>query len=148
MIRRPPRSTLFPYTTLFRSHFRAHLSAASLKLAGKDFPEISEYSSALDHFAAGGRAFCDSLGKTGDDWMFQAFAHHLLLNGRNVVRELASKFGNAAKRFVRVEFQLRCKLAPVPGLDVTKPVLTTDLHRRSEERRVGKECRSRWSPYH
>src|SRR2546426_3042890 len=24
MIRRPPRSTLFPYTTLFRSHFVAH----------------------------------------------------------------------------------------------------------------------------
>ena len=23
-----------------------------------------------------------------------------------------------------------------------------DIHRRSEERRVGKECRSRWSPYH
>ena len=23
-----------------------------------------------------------------------------------------------------------------------------DLHYRSEERRVGKECRSRWSPYH
>ena len=23
-----------------------------------------------------------------------------------------------------------------------------DSHRRSEERRVGKECRSRWSPYH
>ena len=22
------------------------------------------------------------------------------------------------------------------------------IHRRSEERRVGKECRSRWSPYH
>ena len=26
--------------------------------------------------------------------------------------------------------------------------LTGNLHRRSEERRVGKECRSRWSPYH
>ena len=27
--------------------------------------------------------------------------------------------------------------------------LTVTLHgRRSEERRVGKECRSRWSPYH
>ena len=25
--------------------------------------------------------------------------------------------------------------------------LVADLH-RSEERRVGKECRSRWSPYH
>ena len=24
----------------------------------------------------------------------------------------------------------------------------TDLWHRSEERRVGKECRSRWSPYH
>ena len=23
-----------------------------------------------------------------------------------------------------------------------------DFERRSEERRVGKECRSRWSPYH
>src|SRR2546422_11046793 len=27
MIRRPPRSTLFPYTTLFRSHARAHRRA-------------------------------------------------------------------------------------------------------------------------
>src|SRR5258706_13698801 len=25
---------------------------------------------------------------------------------------------------------------------------TVDLEERSEERRVGKECRSRWSPYH
>ena len=24
----------------------------------------------------------------------------------------------------------------------------TAAHNRSEERRVGKECRSRWSPYH
>src|SRR5207253_3314448 len=83
----------------------------SLKLAGKDFPEISEYSSALDHFAAGGRAFCDSLGKTGDDWMFQAFAHHLLLNGRNVVRELASKFGNAAKQIGRASCRERGEMA-------------------------------------
>src|SRR5258707_14451198 len=26
--------------------------------------------------------------------------------------------------------------------------LQKDLHLRSEERRVGKECRSRWSPHH
>src|SRR2546429_8127824 len=31
--------------------------------------------------------------------------------------------------------------APVVFIDITK-------HARSEERRVGKECRSRWSPYH
>src|SRR6266436_5015181 len=29
MIRRPPRSTLFPYTTLFRSPFRHHPAATS-----------------------------------------------------------------------------------------------------------------------
>ena len=27
-------------------------------------------------------------------------------------------------------------------------VLKIEKHPRSEERRVGKECRSRWSPYH
>src|SRR2546425_10059962 len=30
----------------------------------------------------------------------------------------------------------------------TAVALDTALHARSEERRVGKECRSRWSPYH
>src|SRR2546430_14797203 len=29
-----------------------------------------------------------------------------------------------------------------------KPVVGKDDATRSEERRVGKECRSRWSPYH
>src|SRR5256885_13738747 len=29
-----------------------------------------------------------------------------------------------------------------------EPVLAIVRARRSEERRVGKECRSRWSPYH
>src|SRR2546427_4011787 len=32
MIRRPPRSTLFPYTTLFRSAFGSRASAATLWL--------------------------------------------------------------------------------------------------------------------
>ena len=27
-------------------------------------------------------------------------------------------------------------------------ILKSDVEERSEERRVGKECRSRWSPYH
>src|SRR3712207_7556897 len=30
MIRRPPRSTLFPYTTLFRSHTRIHLADGAI----------------------------------------------------------------------------------------------------------------------
>ena len=43
-----------------------------------------------------------------------------------------------------------------PVQDGVKLIPATELtgydyerqHRRSEERRVGKECRSRWSPYH
>src|SRR3712207_7028501 len=35
MIRRPPRSTLFPYTTLFRSSELAHLRAGYLQLMQK-----------------------------------------------------------------------------------------------------------------
>src|SRR3989441_10188217 len=33
-------------------------------------------------------------------------------------------------------------------LGADEAVLRVGLHPRSEERRVGKECRSRWSPYH
>ena len=33
----------------------------------------------------------------------------------------------------------------IKGLSVLE---LNDLVKRSEERRVGKECRSRWSPYH
>src|SRR2546429_5192361 len=38
MIRRPPRSTLFPYTTLFRSHRRARGLRAAAALAGAARP--------------------------------------------------------------------------------------------------------------
>src|SRR3712207_7211595 len=34
MIRRPPRSTLFPYTTLFRSHRQGELARVGRDLAG------------------------------------------------------------------------------------------------------------------
>ena len=45
---------------------------------------------------------------------------------------LASSLAFAAARTVTLA---------VPGMDC-------ELCPRSEERRVGKECRSRWSPYH
>src|SRR2546428_12949740 len=38
------------------------------------------------------------------------------------------------------------KLAPIQVVIV--PIWKSEEERRSEERRVGKECRSRWSPYH
>ena len=44
--------------------------------------------------------------------------------------------------------------ADFPGLHIAKYLIEVGaagylaMHERSEERRVGKECRSRWSPYH
>ena len=42
------------------------------------------------------------------------------------------------------------KINPQKTLKITETTRTSELHEkaRSEERRVGKECRSRWSPYH
>src|SRR2546428_10063091 len=37
MIRRPPRSTLFPYTTLFRSHYDTRAGCIGIPLSG-EFP--------------------------------------------------------------------------------------------------------------
>src|SRR3712207_9415955 len=42
------------------------------------------------------------------------------------------------------------KVRDVQGIDVHQVLIgsCTNSSYRSEERRVGKECRSRWSPYH
>src|SRR2546427_8788188 len=44
MIRRPPRSTLFPYTTLFRSHRvgRLHLEAGHERGIGQEAPVAAD----------------------------------------------------------------------------------------------------------
>ena len=39
--------------------------------------------------------------------------------------------------------ELTDKRYPIKGMNIWRP-----YGQRSEERRVGKECRSRWSPYH
>ena len=37
---------------------------------------------------------------------------------------------------------------PIGRMYIYKITIIRDVYDRSEERRVGKECRSRWSPYH
>src|SRR2546426_11617922 len=99
MIRRPPRSTLFPYTTLFRSRvthrvvIADRVADAGLRLLAAT-PEIEVTNCA---------------GKPRE--------------------ELERALAGAAALVVRSETRVTAEL-------------------RSEERRVGKECRSRWSPYH
>src|SRR6266480_4127018 len=41
MIRRPPRSTLFPYTTLFRSHDTAHVCCPPALICLKRRPPVT-----------------------------------------------------------------------------------------------------------
>ena len=46
-------------------------------------------------------------------------------------------------KFLDVERSIFAVVDPIDGI-----LRTTVSRLRSEERRVGKECRSRWSPYH
>src|SRR2546422_7881000 len=43
MIRRPPRSTLFPYTTLFRSQVRTDIPMLSVRVVGRLLELVNEF---------------------------------------------------------------------------------------------------------
>src|SRR3712207_9415634 len=105
MIRRPPRSTLLPYTTLFRS-FVPLLSWTGIYVGA--FPWL-----ALAVFEA---------------------LHLALLGAATALTSRLRWWPLWAAALWVADEALRGRLV-LGGF-------------RSEERRVGKECRSRWSPYH
>src|SRR2546427_9994647 len=108
MIRRPPRSTLFPYTTLFRS---------TLAQGGEVRRQLREQLHVL--FPARHRIWAQKRP-----------------NGEQGLRQRMPAF-------------LGCDVGP-QQIDqlIARDRARSSLEMRSEERRVGKECRSRWSPYH
>ena len=57
------------------------------------------------------------------------------LTGKAVL-SLLGGLGSIPGRGTRVRIRVRIRVKELGS------------HKRSEERRVGKECRSRWSPYH
>src|SRR5258708_14115382 len=59
MIRRPPRSTLFPYTTLFRSLGYVHKIYRGLTLAAPDDPIEKLWVAAVERLAVGGAQLLD-----------------------------------------------------------------------------------------
>ena len=67
-----------------------------------------------------------------------------------VMRRNADKARDFAKRHgVPKWYDDADALIADPDVDVVYVSTPPDSHKeRSEERRVGKECRSRWSPYH
>src|SRR2546426_11489425 len=115
MIRRPPRSTLFPYTTLFRSLQRVYAHTREARFEGR-IAFIEDYDMHLAH----------SLVQGVDLWL-------------NVPRPPLEACGTSG---------MKAALNGVPQLSTLDGWWAEGYDGRSEERRVGKECRSRWSPYH
>src|SRR3989441_12539448 len=111
MIRRPPRSTLFPYTTLFRS-----LGIDTAQIGG-----ILGY-----HGKVNGGVYQVGLPR----------ADQVTADGIVVPPSVGLA--------TAINFQ------PTGGSNaaITGDFVLLGSEVRSEERRVGKECRSRWSPYH
>src|SRR3712207_9175525 len=127
MIRRPPRSTLFPYTTLFRSGI------------GTEAPidwRADKWSSWIAI-------------ATMVNWKWIGYNALLYLSAmqtipKDVYEAAAVDGAGPWRQLWRITVPL---IQPVVGFTV---ILSTigGLQLRSEERRVGKECRSRWSADH
>src|SRR3989441_10722763 len=152
MIRRPPRSTLFPYTTLFRSPL---LPDGKLK-----FPHPTEPFFITLKFAFVLGLVLSSPVVIYQAWAFLAPALYPR-EKRLIVPALSAGvvlfLGGATVAYLWV---LPRALRVLFGFqqNVFDPIITAEgyfgfaaqimIGFRSEERRVGKECRSRWSPYH
>src|SRR3712207_8436392 len=50
MIRRPPRSTLFPYTTLFRSNYNSFVDAKTARQIYEDQNRNNQFFNQFSHF--------------------------------------------------------------------------------------------------
>ena len=133
MLRRPPRSTLFPYTTLYRSGTSTSLG---------DIAETRAIKVACGDYAKNGLAVSSTKSMTG----------HLL--GAAGAIELAACIMAIRDGVIPPTINLEnqdpeCDLDYVPNeAREAKVKVALSNGFRSEERRVGKECRSRWSPSH
>src|SRR5256886_14762198 len=144
MIRRPPRSTLFPYTTLFRSCYgrvwdrllspsrvRALLSATAVLVLAR--PARIVYGG-----LTAGRQLAYAVGAVSRRAFLQARTGEYV----DVVSFVNGQLPRTSR--VLMLFEARGYYFGVPVLQ-DNAIMSWPL--RSEERRVGKECRSRWSPY-
>src|SRR5256885_765816 len=154
MIRRPPRSTLFPYTTLFRSLLvrrlgggfvpvARHLAATGCKQRASLQPGHGPGMDPMSRACASRRVRLAPMSEptllvADDHPLFRAAVIHVLREAlpQFAVLEAASAatLGAALQQHPEIELVL---------LDLAMPG-ARGFSARSEERRVGKECRSRW----
>src|SRR3712207_8489852 len=158
MIRRPPRSTLFPYTTLFRSRVLGALGGLVLLLQPPLRVDGRAAAVGGGGYGLAGAGVGDVAGRedAGD-------ARHGVLLLEQVARAVHLELAREEARGRRVADGRQeavdrqgLLLAGLRVLDAhaLDGCLAQDLldrrvgyegDLRSEERRVGKECRSRWS---
>src|SRR3712207_4058586 len=141
MIRRPPRSTLFPYTTLFRSLVKVLASAAAVIVE----PEVRDQERRTDIEGRLEPVVADG----GPVVLLQPIVD--LATGGRVGAEALSRFPAEWGRTPDVVFAEAHSVGMGHALELQaleRAAEHLDRVGRSEERRVGKECRSRWSPYH
>src|SRR2546427_7231551 len=172
MIRRPPRSTLFPYTTLFRSAVSAidDLVTGLARPPGigrkpaqrLTFPLLKQPAEAATRLADAIRAVrervraCSVCGTLTDEDPCAICADpRREASMLCVVEEPADVTAiERTGRFRGRYHVLGGRLSPLEGVGPEALRLDRLMERvangsgRSEERRVGKECRSRGSPYH
>ena len=118
----------------------AGLTAAHrLRQAGV-LAEVHEASTRL-----GGR--CWSHRNDWDDGQVAERGGELIDQGHTAIRQLAQELGLQLDDLLAGEANGTLPTYWFDGARYTFEDATRDL-KRSEERRVGKECRSRWSPYH
>src|SRR5256886_16648950 len=150
MIRRPPRSTLFPYTTLFRSFA---WTVAILLLTGFalaawlgsfyifDQPERPDSYRILQrlHKIDPPKRFELTAAPAGEFLTAKQLYDRYIGMGR---AELARANAELPRNYIR-NYRQGGGWGP-NGVGRYTIVATRALGPRSEERRVGKECRSRW----
>src|SRR5260221_666552 len=149
MIRTPPRSTLFHYTTLFRSaaagaivtidrNGEAVIHRGLLREAEAKALRTLEK---LRQGFSGAEIEGDDDGEDADEAPKAAAMSDRLAQRLSAHRTAALQTEVARHPQVALA-------ALVHGMVQTILQGSHYGHDRSEERRVGKECRSRWSPYH
>src|SRR3712207_7553760 len=154
MIRRPPRSTLFPYTTLFRSMCEAHgytevktpqlYDSELWKTSGHWFKyrdnmfvtETENRQFGLKPMNCPGHAALFKMQQWSYRDLPQRFSEPGLLHRNELSGTLHGLL--RVRHFVQDDAHIFC--THDQALDEAKACL--DM--RSEESRVGKECRSRW----
>ena len=72
---------------------------------------------------------------------------HLMIDGNPVEVEKGTTILHAAKK-IGVKIPTLCYIENLLPDGSCRLCVVEVKNNRSEERRVGKECRSRWSPYH